>query len=442
MPYQWDAKPNTVVTDSGQQALNRVRDSEYAVLVGRNNCGKSFILKTLTQQIGQGASYLGPARHQNFNVLGYYTPNRNKKQEKWRRFIQEWQNQQQNIDNSPLNLQQAIAELSDQRRASLSEIIKMLLGTELELLYTVTDNSMSQKYISCHGHNISYTSSGFRLITSLLTSLLDDDYDTFLIDEPELGISPEAQGLLADFLYDREHRRNYFPHVKTLIIATHSTIFLDRRHISNNYTVAKTGDAIDIRQATTITDFNNIHFFLLGNRLETLYLPACIVLTEGKCDRAYISRVLETRYSGVQFSVINAGSDSRMKEIVSLAGSLLTDLQKSPYRTRILPVLDSTHGQDIVEMFKKAGIPEENIIIWDKNGIEYYYPDTVLALIFGAGGEITIQDDVVSRNGVAYKKWELCEKVTSKITDGNLEYPTELSTKLFGAVDRVCNITA
>ncbi|EQD41488.1 hypothetical protein B2A_10645, partial [mine drainage metagenome] len=39
---------------------------------------------------------------------------------------------------------------------------------------------------------ISYTSSGFRLIATLVTSLLDTEYETFLIDEPELGISPEA----------------------------------------------------------------------------------------------------------------------------------------------------------------------------------------------------------------------------------------------------------
>ena len=80
----------------------------------------------------------------------------------------------------------------------------------MELKFTAPDNSMSQKYISVDGHNISYTSSGYRLITTLITSLLDDEYDTFLIDEPELGISPEAQGLFADFLFDKDIRKKYF----------------------------------------------------------------------------------------------------------------------------------------------------------------------------------------------------------------------------------------
>jgi len=260
--------------------LQQLRDSEYSVLVGRNNCGKSYLLKHLTQQWGRNASYLGPARYQNFNVLGYYTPNRNRKDEKWRQFLNQWQQSHQNIDNSPLNLQQAIAELNDAQRTRLTEIVKILLGVELEIRLTVNNNSMSQKYISCGGHNISFTSSGFRLITTLITSLLDEDNDTYLVDEPELGISPEAQGILADFLFDRKHREKFFPHIKTLLFATHSTIFLDRQRITNNYRIAKQGDEITIDRVETQSDFNKIHFFLLGNRFETLYLPSSIVLVE------------------------------------------------------------------------------------------------------------------------------------------------------------------
>src|SRR6185312_13098478 len=151
---------------------------------------------------------------------------------------------------------------------------KKLLGVELEWRQTVENNSMSQKYISCGGHNISYTSSGFRLITTLVTSLLDTDHDTFLIDEPELGISPEAQGILADFLFDRAHRAKYFPHIRSLVLATHSTIFLDRQHITNNHKVEKRGDVIFVEAVDNQIDFNRIHFFLLGNRFETLYLPS------------------------------------------------------------------------------------------------------------------------------------------------------------------------
>jgi hypothetical protein len=423
--YLYDQKPGTRIADSSAKAAQELRESDYSVLVGRNNCGKSFILKTLTQQWGANASYLGPARYQNFNLLGLYTPNRNRKDERWRAFINQWNQQMQNIDNSPVNLQQAIAELSDDQRSQLSQIIKILLGVELDIRHTVENNSMSQKYISCGGHNISYSSSGFRLITTLVTSLLDTDYDTFLIDEPELGISPEAQGVLADFLFDRAHRAKYFPHVRTLIFATHSTIFLDRHHIKNNFQVEKNGDEIKMQRVQSQSDFNRIHFFLLGNRFETLYLPSSILLVEGKCDYKFIERTVTLRYPNSQISVIATNSDSRMKEVLNIAKGLLTDIQRSPYRDRIFAVLDSVHSSGLPEQIAAMGIPTEHIIVWPKNGIEYFYPSSIMDLIFGSGPEITIVGDTVSRNGISYNKNELAEKVV-----GLLQADTPMNTDL------------
>jgi predicted ATP-dependent endonuclease of OLD family len=415
--YQYDQQPSTHFSGNSYAVIESIRNSEYSVLVGRNNCGKSYLLKTLTKAWGQQASYLGPARYQNFNLLGYYTPNRNRLSDKWQQVRQYMENEQQNIDNSPMNLQQAIAELSDDQRNTLSEIMDLLLGVKLDWRHTSENNSMSQQYISCNGHNISYTSSGFRLITTLVTSLLDTDYDTFLIDEPELGISPEAQGILADFLFDREHRAKYFPHIKTVVFATHSTIFLDRRRIANNYTVEKKGDEINVSPILSQIEFNNIHFFLLGNRFETLYLPSLIVLVEGKCDEKFVERVLNLRYPTSQISIIPANSDSRIKEILNIAKGLFSDLQRSPYRDRIFIMLDSVHSAGLPTQLATMGIPRDNIVIWPKNGIEYYYPPKVVDVIYGVGTELTIVGDLVSRNGISYVKSELLEKVLSYLKD-------------------------
>ena len=247
MNYRFDQKPETIFSDTTLTSIEAIKSSEYSVLVGRNNCGKSFILKTLKQKLGMEASYIGPQRYNNFNLLGFYSPNQNKKNEEWNNWLSRWQGSTQNFDDSPLNLQQAIAELNDKQRDKLKEIIKLLLDADLNIFQVVSDNSMSQRYVSCNGHNISYTSSGLRLITTLVTCLLGENYETLLIDEPELGISPEAQGILADFLFDRNHRAKYFSHIKTIVFATHSTIFLDRKNIVNNYMVEKNGDLIDIK---------------------------------------------------------------------------------------------------------------------------------------------------------------------------------------------------
>lgn len=435
--YKFDEKPQTTFSPETNIVIDQIKKSEVAVLVGKNNCGKSYLLKTLTMQFKGSASYLGPARYQNFQFLGHYTPNRSdKKEERWRQFYNQYQNEHQNIDNSSLNLQQAIAELNDNQREVLFEIVEKLLDTKLEILHTVPENEMSQKYISCVNHSISYTSSGFRLITTLITSLLDNDYDTFFIDEPELGISPEAQGALSDFIFNADNRKKYFPHIKHLILATHSTIFLDRQNIKNNYSMAKNGNEIQIKSTKTISDFNNIHFFLLGNRLEHLYLPSCIILTEGKTDHEYLKKILHFKFPTAQLSIISANCDSRMKEIMNITATLLTDLQKSPYRSRIVAILDSKHGSDIVDSLKKAGIPEDHIIRWSKNGIEFLYPEKIVNEIFGGSGEIEIKDDQVSRNGIVYKKVRLCEMVLSKL-DEKTVLPEEINKKLFSVVEKI-----
>lgn len=415
--YKFDEKPQTVLSESTQRFLNEATTQVYGVLCGRNNCGKSFLLKTLAEKLGETASYLGPARYQNFTTLGSFTPNnkRRRRTERFSQFRSQWQNQQQNIDNSPLDLQKAIAELSDEQRVKLIEIMENLLSSAMEIRHTVEGNSMSQQYISVDGHNISFTSSGYRLIATLVTSMLDDEFEIVLIDEPELGISPEAQGYFADFLFDREQREKYFPHIKALIVATHSTIFLDRSEISNNYFVEKRGDSIDIQRVNSIGDISRIHFFLLGNRFESLYLPSAIVIVEGKTDHLYIERVLATEFPGKQLSLFNATSDNRTKEVLHIVKTLLGDIQKSPYKDRIFVVLDSVHGKGLSQTLIDMGLLSDNVIIWSKNGIEYYYPTDAVRNIFHGEGELSIDGDRVEMNGINLSKAELAERVVSLI---------------------------
>ncbi len=433
--YQHDQKPNTTLTTEARALLDNVKNNDFVVLCGRNNCGKSYLLKLMTQAIGETASFLGPARYQNFNMLTPYAPGANKRSEKFQQWLRQWKQSTQNLDNSPFNLQQAIAELSNVKRDQLIEIMHALLDSKMEILHTIPENSMSQQYISVNGHNISFTSSGYRLIASLVTSLLNDEYDIFLIDEPELGVSPEAQGIFADFLFDATMRAKYFSHVKTLVVATHSTVFLDRKNINNNYFVSKSGDEIDVNQVASVADINRIHFFLLGNRLESLYMPSAIVIVEGKCDYAYIERVLHTRYPDTRFSIISANSDSRIREVFSITKSLFGDIQKSPYQNRIFAVIDSVHGSGLPQQLEKMGIPKDNVVVWSKNGIEYYYPPQILNDIFHSTEEISINGDQISLNNLTYTKNELVEMVIPKINQAT-EYNDEFTKELLNMIEQ------
>jgi len=435
--YQFDLKPNTILSKNAQELVNDLAGKSFIVLCGRNNSGKSYLLKLMRQKIGTSASFLGPARYNNFNMLSPYSPNSRKKKEEYNQWLRQFREATQNLDNSPFNLQQAIAELTNNQRDQLIEIMESLLDSKMEIIHTIPNNNMSQQYISVGGHNISFTSSGYRLIASLVTSLLDDDYDTFLIDEPELGISPEAQGLFADFLLNDQVRKKYFSHIKTLVLATHSTVFLDRENIYNNYFVEKNGDVIDVTKASSVTDINRIHFFLLGNRLESLYMPTAIVIVESKCDYKYIDRVLHTKYPDVRFSIVQANSDNRIRDVFNVTKSLLGDIQKSPYNSRIFAVIDSVHGSGLVQQLEKMGMPKENIVVWKKNGIEYYYPKIIMKEIFQSDQEVVIEGDSVQLNGLSYTKNDLVDMVVPKIdkeTEYNQEFFEEFLDKVGKAI--------
>ena len=123
-----------------------------------------------------------------------------------------------------------------------------------------------------------------------------------------------------------------------------------------------------------------------------------------------------------------------------MAGALFSDLQKSPYKDRIVPVLDSVHGGDVLSKLQSQGVPSENIVIWSNNGIEYYYPKDVLGIIYGEGGELAIDGDIVERNGIRYKKAELADKVVAKL-NGLIGYENEFREKFIGTVERITGLT-
>jgi hypothetical protein len=106
----------------------------------------------------------------------------------------------------------------------------------------------------------------------------------------------------------------------------------------------------------------------------------------------------------------------------------LTDIQRSPYRERIIAVIDSVHGAGLRQALVTMGLPDENVIVWSNNGIEYVYPEEILSAIYGSGGQLQIQGDQITRNGITYSKAELCDKVCSRLGVG-----TEMSQEFEGS---------
>ncbi|MEZ5930363.1 MAG: AAA family ATPase [Alphaproteobacteria bacterium] len=424
-------RPPTQISPDSHESYKSLLLNSVSIICGRNNSGKSFILRKMLRELGKNATYLGPQRYQNFNVLSPYGPQANRKENKYQQQLTHFSNERHNIDNSPFNLQQAIAELSDERREKLFEVMRNMLNADLSIKHTIPDNSMSQMYIDVDGYNLSFTSSGVRLIASLVTSLLDTDYTHFLIDEPELGISPEVQTLFAEWLLNDKNREKYLSHVEIIILATHSPIFLNRIEISKNYWVEKNGDNIIIDPLRSIADLNRLQFRLLGNRFETLFLPSAIIIVEGKTDFEYLRRLVSLRYEQCSVSVIPAHSDAQIGNVIANIKQMLGDIRRSPYADRIFVVLDAVHGHDLPAKFQKQGIPAERILIWENNGIEYLYPQRLLREKFGAFERLTMVDgDRIFANQLTVTKNELSSFVVDRLSKEEV-LPVELEEKLF-----------
>lgn len=113
---------------------------------------------------------------------------------------------------------------------------------------------------------------------------------------------------------------------------------------------------------------------------------------------------------------------------------LFPDIQRSPYKDRIIAILDSIHGKDIVQTLKKKGISEDKILTWSKNGLEYFYPQEIMREIFGSIGILSIVGDEVTMSGTTLRKLELAKKVSSKLKPST-KYPEEIETKLFPMIE-------
>lgn len=296
-------------------------------------------------------------------------------------FIHNLYTSKQNTENNDLQLQQIITTLKDFQRRKLFEICKQLLGSDFSLKRTDPENSFSPFYVDIDGENLKYSSTGTRLLLTLLGTLLDERFTVLLVDEPEIGLSPRIQSVLARFLYDKKQRKELCPHLKQLYIATHSHIFLDRKILSNNYILKKDIRTVSVKAVQSVSDFHQLQFDLLGNELESIFLPSAIVIVEGDSDVTYLTKIVQLHIPNRKVSIIRAGGDGEVQNKLNVLRETFGDFAMSPYRDRLFVVLDKKHSLN-KERIKRQGVKEEHIFVWSKNGIEYFYPQDLLASAF------------------------------------------------------------
>ena len=394
--------------------------SASTVISGGNNSGKSLVLKYLKSTMGKAAYMVGSNRF--YHVYHFSTSIRdpNALDHFENNFQSNFSSAEYNYEQNHFDLNSIIVSLSDQQRIKLFELCGRLIGARFELKKIEPDNELSTRYIDVDGLNLSVSSTGTRLLMTILGICMDDRFKTLLIDEPELGLSPRVQRALAEFLHNPEERANYFPHLKQVVLATHSSLFLNRSDFSSNFVVTKSGTEISLTPTDTVSAFHRLQFNLLGNSLEGLFLPAAIVYVEGPTDQKFIERVISQRLPGRNIVLIQAGSDAEIKKKLYSLQESLGSLQSSPLRDRIFVIVDSVHTRGLKDDLVRIGLLPDNFISWSQNGIEYLYPPKLLASVFSCTesqlSEMQIVLDRVSYNGITHTKNELCELVLKHLS--------------------------
>lgn len=422
-------------------------NQQYTVICGANNSGKSYVLKAIKRHLGISAYLVGASRFYNLITLPSAQPNPNDLVQMESQFRD--QLTQTNIahEENAYNLTQIMIQLTDLQHKQLFELCEELLGYRFEIVPTDSSRqNLGQKFVAVDGQPLSINSTGTRLLVTLLGICFDNRFTTILIDEPELGLSPSLQATLASLLSNAEKRKAHFPHIERIIVASHSHVFLDRTHLEHNFKITRNAEHIALTATETRDKFHQLQFGLLGNSLEALYFPSAIVVVEGELDKSYLERVFHFRFPEEwNIAVSHSDGDPRIPKRVEAIGNALGGLLNSPYRHRLFVVLDQQNSVN-KEWLIRIGVLEDNIVIWDRNGIEHLYPPSIMENVTGWParqlGQLEIRGQIVELPGSEAKwpKVELNKKVLSQYLGDEIELPQEIETKLLSRIRNAINI--
>ncbi|MCA9038111.1 MAG: AAA family ATPase [Planctomycetaceae bacterium] len=411
--------------------LDSRQSKNVTVIAGPNNCGKSFLLKSLQIELGQ-KGYLTLASRFHQGQFSRANPlSEQEKQQLYNSFVQQQLTANNNFDqvNNPQRVFQA---LDDEQRQLLASTVGEMLGVEVDLT-----QGAKQDTFTIDGDPIEITSSGVRLLMSLLATCMVSDYDVILIDEPEIGLNPRLQNALAFAIVDPRKRASLFGAVRRFIVCTHSHVFLDRSEIQNNFWLERNKKDVSIRQIQSMSEWHALQLKMLGNDLRSMFLPEAIVLVEGPSEQAFLEGCFAVTFPNHRVAVLDCKTETDMPKRLDDLKAAFGGIEQSPYTNRIFCVLDSKHQTHTGEL-RTRGVAQNHIVIWDHNGIEFVYPDRILSAVFSTSDRTLLQMDRnhVACNGVKKKKTELAGIVARQLKSDE-SWPDELETKLLEPLRKV-----
>lgn len=418
--------PQTAFQPTAQDFAMSREGKQLTILCGPNNSGKSFLMKSICNLQGPRSHFFGCNRFFHIQQMESRLPDVNFLPNKYNNFVSRYRTGASNDETNDLPLELALRNLSDSQRERMFTLFNLLMNSTVSLQHIIRDNRMTPHYVDVDGESLMFGSSGTRLLLTLLATCFDNSFDRLYIDEPEMGLSPRIQAIVAHFLSDPAQRSEYLPHLRTIMVATHSHLFLDRVDLSNNFTVTKTANTIKTTVVESISAFHRLQFHLLGNDLEAIFMPSVVVIVEGKSDQIFLSRLFELRHPNKRITIVVAEGDGEVMRKLNVIKEAIGDLARSAYHNRIFALLDGIHSVKL-ERLAGQGIERSNIVVLSKNGIEYFYPRELMRQVFKCSDEqldtFPEGSDVVTINGITRKKIKLAEEIAPKLETTTTLHP-------------------
>jgi hypothetical protein len=165
---------------------------------------------------------------------------------------------------------------------------------------------------------------------------------------------------------------------------------------------------------------------LLGNDLESMFMPVAIVFVEGTSDQKFVERLLAIHFPDKKITVVVGQGDGGIVNKVQTVRQAFGDLGSTPYHGKVFVLLDSKHSADTSQLVR-IGVKPENIKVWTQNGIEYVYPAGIMTKIYGcdeaALEKMEVTDNSVKVAGETKAKVTLSDLVCRSLTRETALHP-------------------
>lgn len=309
----------------------------------------------------------------------------------------------------------------------VSDVGKLIKKVKVSL----NDGIISEATLKGSGTQRAFIFCLLRLIAEQRRNKLARD-TIFLIDEPDLYLHPQLQKQMRIVL---EKLSENYP----VIISTHSHLMIPKK-LTIKGVIKKIYREDNTVKVEEISDKEKLFrelFTYLGYIPSDFLLPDNIILVEGKHDKQFLDKVKELiieeheenkdAKNEYDISVIDIGGDGQAKKAMSFFRDLpsaVSFFQGLPaYKDRFCGLFDKSRERSLIDLRNKANDNNEpyRINCLDKNGIEYYYP---LSLLKAMNKEV---DDIVKSNE---EKSKAADYISSNLTKDHLKEIDDKITNL------------